>query len=127
MVPALFGAVPVDPEELGMGEHDKPPSLEDLETRLRAARDRRRPAGSGNGAGKGGGSDIGAGIRVAVDLVAGVAVGVALGLILDNWLGTKPWMLIVFFILGSAAGFLNLYRTAQQFERERRDKEEHGS
>ena len=37
-------------------------------------------------------------------------VGVGIGILLDNWLDTKPWFLIVFFLLGSAAGFMNVYR-----------------
>ena len=49
---------------------------------------------------------------MAFDLLAGVVIGVGLGLLLDYWLGTKPWLLIVFFFLGSGAGMLNVYRTA---------------
>ncbi len=47
-----------------------------------------------------------------MDLLAGLAVGVGLGLLLDRWLGTTPFLLIVFFFLGAAAGMLNVYRTA---------------
>lgn len=52
------------------------------------------------------------GMRIATELVAAVAVGVGIGLLLDSWLGTKPWMLIVFILLGSIAGMLNVYRIA---------------
>ena len=44
-------------------------------------------------------------------MVAGVAVGAGMGWLLDYWLGTKPWLMIVFFILGSAAGMINVFRT----------------
>ena len=37
------------------------------------------------------------------------SVGVAIGLLLDNWLETKPWLMIVFFLLGSAAGFFEYF------------------
>ena len=50
-------------------------------------------------------------IRVSVELVAALAVGVAIGWLLDYWLGTMPGMMIVFFILGGAAGVMNVYRT----------------
>lgn len=62
-------------------------------------------------------SGMGAGMRIAVELVAGLAVGVGIGLLLDSWLGTSPWMLIVFFFLGSGAAFMNVYRSARAMER----------
>ena len=42
--------------------------------------------------------------------VAGVAVGAGVGYGLDLWLNSSPWMLIVCFILGAAAGMMNVYR-----------------
>ena len=52
------------------------------------------------------------GLRAASELVAGVLVGGFIGWQLDSWLGTKPWLLIVFFLLGVAAGFWNVMRDA---------------
>ena len=98
-------------------DRKKPPNLSDLDARLTAAVERHKTAGSGgkpSGFGKAGG--FGAAIRVAVDLVAGVAVGVGIGWVLDRWLGTSPWLLVVFFVLGSAAGIMNVMRTARQLE-----------
>ncbi|MYK15414.1 MAG: AtpZ/AtpI family protein, partial [Rhodospirillaceae bacterium] len=57
------------------------------------------------------GKGIGLALRIRTELVAGLAVGVAIGLGLDWWLGTKPWLMIVFFFLGAAAGIVNVYRT----------------
>ena len=48
--------------------------------------------------------------RVGLELVSALVVGVAIGYLLDRWLGTKPWLLILFFVLGSAAGLLNVFR-----------------
>jgi ATP synthase protein I len=62
---------------------------------------------------------MGAGFRIAVDLVAGIVVGVGMGWALDYWLGTKPWLLVVFTLFGFAAGVLNVMRTAKQLDRER--------
>ena len=64
--------------------------------------------------------DDGVGLRIGIELVAGVVVGTVLGLVLDRWLGTKPWLLIVGFLLGSCAGFLNVYRVAQAEEARRK-------
>ncbi|MGE0651554.1 MAG: AtpZ/AtpI family protein [Alphaproteobacteria bacterium] len=49
-------------------------------------------------------------LRVGIELVGTLAVGVAIGWGLDRWLGTGPWLLVVFFFLGAAAGVLNVYR-----------------
>lgn len=100
-----------------MAQQDRPPSLDQLDARLRAAQKRR----DGNRAGRGGtrdagdrtdrGRGFGLALRIGTELVAGLAVGVAIGLGLDWWLGTRPWLMIVFFFLGAAAGIVNVYRT----------------
>ena len=56
---------------------------------------------------------LGLGLRVAVELVSALCVGLALGWVFDRILGTRPWGLIVFFFLGSAAGMLNVFRAAK--------------
>ena len=48
--------------------------------------------------------------RVTTELVAGVVVGTFIGWALDNWLGTAPTLMVVFFFLGSAAGMMNVWR-----------------
>ncbi len=58
-----------------------------------------------------------AGLRIAVELVAALVVGAVMGWLLDGWLGTRPWLLVVFILLGAAAGVLNVYRTAQELDR----------
>ena len=68
-----------------------------------------------------------AGLRIAVELVAAIAVGTGIGIVLDRWLGTSPLLLIVFFLIGTAAGFLNVYRTAQELDRRRREERKHGA
>jgi len=98
---------------------EKPsPSLEDLDARLRRARER-RPSQSAEEDQGPDQSSVGAGLgfalRIGIELVAALAVGVGIGLVLDRWLGTGPWMLIAFFFLGSAAGFLNVYRAVSGY------------
>ena len=39
-------------------------------------------------------------------------VGAGIGWLLDRWLGISPWGLIVFLLLGFAAGVLNVMRSA---------------
>ena len=52
------------------------------------------------------------GFRLSSELVAGVLVGGGLGWLIDHWLGIAPWGLIVFLLLGFAAGVLNVMRSA---------------
>jgi ATP synthase protein I len=57
-------------------------------------------------------SAIARGFRLSTELVAGVLVGAFIGWLLDRWLGISPWGLIVFLLLGFAAGVLNVIRAA---------------
>ena len=56
------------------------------------------------------------GFKISTELIAALVVGVGIGLIVDNFLGTKPFGLIIFFILGAFAGFLNIYRIMRHIE-----------
>ena len=53
---------------------------------------------------------MGIGVRVGVELVSALAVAVLIGWGLDRWLGTKPWLLGLFVLLGGAAGVANVWR-----------------
>ncbi len=61
------------------------------------------------------------GFRVGTEMLSGVLAGGAIGYFLDDWLETKPLMLIVFLFLGGAAGFLNVYRFAKSEEKQREE------
>jgi len=52
------------------------------------------------------------GFRLATELVAGILVGAGIGWVLDRLIGTSPVGLIIFLLLGFAAGVLNVVRTA---------------
>ena len=62
------------------------------------------------------GSFMGFAFKLGTELVAAVTVGTIIGFILDTWFGTKPWLIIVFFFLGSAAGILNVIKTAKRMQ-----------
>ena len=72
------------------------------QTRAAEARLRADPAATG--------SAISMGLRAASEFAASIVIGVFVGWRLDVWLGTKPGLLIVFFLLGSAAGIWNVIR-----------------
>lgn len=60
-------------------------------------------------------SSLGLALRVGVELVSALAVGFGIGWLLDQWLETRPWLMLVFILLGGAAGILNVYRMARGF------------
>lgn len=104
--------------ELKVSNSKKSPSLKDFDDRLRAAKERHKPAAPGKGGSIGAaGQGMGIGVRVAVEIVAAIAVGVGIGLGLDYEFGTKPWFLILFVLLGFGAGVTNVMRTAKELER----------
>ena len=53
-------------------------------------------------------SNLGQAFKMSTELVSAVLVGTIIGFILDNWFDTKPWLIIIFFFLGAAAGMLNV-------------------
>jgi ATP synthase protein I len=60
-----------------------------------------------------------------------VAIGAGLGWLLDSWLGTKPWLLLVFLLFGVAAGFKGMLAAAERANpggpASKRQKDDHGS
>ncbi len=93
-----------------MTERDKPESLRDLDDRLRRLREREGSGRAEPGRGRGSSSGLGMAMRIGVELVASLLVGVGIGWGLDYLLGTSPWLLLVFFVLGAVAGMMNIYR-----------------
>jgi ATP synthase protein I len=95
-----------------MSEKRPPDPLARLGERIdRARQERLREDENGRGGPPRGA--LGLGFRMAIELVAALCVGGALGWVVDRALGTRPWGLIVFFLLGVAAGMLNVFRTAR--------------
>ena len=92
-----------------MNEDKNPQSEEDFDTRLRRAR------GIEGADGRDGGladdrTGKGMAFRIGTEIVVAVAVGGGIGYLIDSWLDTKPWFLIVFLLLGNAAGLWNVFR-----------------
>lgn len=64
------------------------------------------------------GAAMGQAMKIAIELVVGIAVGGFIGKVLDDQFGTAPWLLILFLMLGFAAGLLNIVRTARRLQAE---------
>jgi ATP synthase protein I len=102
------------------GKHeDRPDEEAALSARLERLghrlTEKSRPSETTSGPRRTAGADASAlarGFRLSSELVAGVLVGAGLGWLLDRWLGISPWGMIVFLLLGFAAGVLNVMRAA---------------
>lgn len=94
-----------------MSENDSAGAPEVLDKRLR---DARRKFGGSQPPDKPDDDNarfnLGKAWRIGVELVAALIVGVGLGWLIDRWLGTEPWGLLILVVLGFAAGLLNAYR-----------------
>ncbi|MEL7130114.1 MAG: AtpZ/AtpI family protein [Pseudomonadota bacterium] len=53
-------------------------------------------------------------LRYGAEMAACVGVGLVLGLMIDNFLGTQPWGLLIMLAFGLAAGVLGVIRAYQQ-------------
>ena len=89
---------------------------EDFKTRLKIAKSKIKKQVQSDSEKRG--SFMGSAFKLGTELVAAVAVGTIIGFILDNWFDTKPWLMIIFFFLGAAAGMLNVIRTANRMQKE---------
>lgn len=54
---------------------------------------------------------------IGLQLVSATFIGLAMGYFLDKWLGTEPWLLVIFLILGIVAGFRDVYREALRMQK----------
>ena len=88
---------------------------EDFKTRLKSAKIKAKSKYSENKDTST--SGMGHAFKMSTELVAAVAVGTIIGFILDNWFGTKPWLILIFFFVGVAAGIMNVVKTAKKMQK----------
>ena len=88
----------------------------DFKTRLKIAKKKFEEKTSSESNKKG--AFMGNAFKLGTELIAAVAVGTIIGFILDTWFDTKPWLMIIFFFIGSAAGMLNVIKVAKEMQKE---------
>tara|TARA_Y100000992_G_scaffold133546_1_gene88187 strand:- start:45 stop:320 length:276 start_codon:yes stop_codon:yes gene_type:complete len=89
---------------------------EDLKTRLKIAKTKfkkRNPEEKNYQK-----SSFGKAFQLSTELVSAVLVATIIGFILDNWFDTKPWLIIIFFFIGVAAGIINVIRSAKKMQKD---------
>jgi len=91
----------------------EPPTPKGLRDEIRRLRAKQESA-SGDPQNASTASGMSFALRLGADLIAGVTVGSAIGYFLDRWLNTSPIFLLIFLLLGTVAGFMNIYRASQR-------------
>ncbi len=90
--------------------------LKDFKTRLKIAKDKFKNDSIITNNNENG-SFMGTAFKLGTELVSAVLVGTIIGFILDTWFDTKPWLIILFFFLGSIAGILNVIKVAKKMQK----------
>jgi ATP synthase protein I len=98
--------------ELKLMAHEK---LKDLSRRIEQTR---QTQSDGDTSRREEGSALGLATRAITELVVGIAVAMGVGWMLDRWLGTKPWLMLVFMPFGFAAGVVNVMRLSKSKQAE---------
>ena len=112
VLPFLCGIARVEVLECAMNKSELDPSMERLDSQI-SRHKRAQEAQKENGPSAWG---LAWAMRLTTEMLAAMLVGGVLGWLIDGWLGTRPWLLIVFLLIGIIAGTLNAYRAARRFE-----------
>ena len=109
----------VDPRETQRpGRTGKPEGLtSDLAGRIRSAQETEKVGQASEGNATRDMSAMSRGLRLGSEFIAAILVGAGIGYLLDLWLKTGPWLLLVFVLVGFAAGVLNVTRAAAEMNR----------
>ena len=98
-----------------MTEGHSPSPDSNFDARLRRLKEQVREDQGADGPRDGGPRSAGGwAFKLSFELAAGLVVGGGIGWLLDTLFGTTPWMLILFFILGGAAGMWTVYKSSME-------------
>jgi ATP synthase protein I len=95
-----------------MKNNDRLPSLDKLQAKIDKIK---KPDSSDSTASSY--ADMSEAIRLVVDLAAGVLVGLGFGYLIDYWLISAPWGVIIGLFLGVAVGVKNMMRNAKLIDK----------
>lgn len=66
-------------------------------------------------------SPVGRALELGIELGGSVLIGLGIGFALDRWLGTSPWLLLLFLGFGFAAAIRSLLRFANRQQAQQND------
>lgn len=104
-----------------MSRQDDQSELRELDqklTRVEAEREKLKNPPEGDR------SAMGTAFRLSSEFVIAIFVGAFIGWHLDGWLGTKPWLLVLFLMLGFGAGIKLVFRSAAEMDNRARKARE---
>ena len=84
--------------------------LGSLKSAIKRAEENEKPGAGPAGEDKALAGAMSSGFRAATDLAGGIIAGALIGYLGDRWLGTSPFLLIAFLVIGAIAGFRSVYR-----------------
>jgi len=90
-------------------------NLKEFSTRLKIAKKNLKKDEKNNSGSNA--ASLGNALKISTELVAAVVVGSIIGYLLDNWFDTKPLLTLCFFIMGVAAGILNVFKSAKRMHK----------
>ena len=88
---------------------------DNLITRLKIAKDKIDKKSLNNNNNQS--ASFGMALKLSTEMIAAVLVGTIIGFILDSWFDSKPWLIIIFFFVGVAAGMTNVFRSAKLMQK----------
>ena len=90
-------------------------NLKEIDVRLKIAKKRIKNNKRKNNQSRS--SVVGNAFKISTELVSTVVVASIIGFILDSWFDTKPWLIIVFFVIGITAGIMNVVKSAKKMQK----------
>lgn len=103
------------PDEREPSDAQRGSETSELGERIRKAQEARLSANGGHQASRQGDmSMLARGLRIGTEFVAAILVGSGIGYLIDQIAGTTPWALLIMFMLGFAAGILNVTRVVAE-------------
>jgi ATP synthase protein I len=63
---------------------------------------------------------------VGLELGLSVGIGLLVGYYLDRWLGTEPWLMLLWLVFGVVAGFRGVFRAVARADRAAQAEEQEG-
>jgi ATP synthase protein I len=104
-----------DDKPASKGTSPRQSETSELAARIRKAQDARAAAnGSQQASRQGDMSTLARGLRIGAEFVAAILVGSGIGYLIDMFAGTSPWALLIMFMVGFAAGIVNVTRVVAE-------------
>lgn len=104
-----------NPDGHKLPDHSQKARTSELAAKIKLAQDARLAQATPDADEQENGSMMARGFRIGTEFVAAILVGTGIGFVIDEIAGTRPWALLIMFMIGFAAGILNVTRVVAEF------------